>query len=469
MTELVPDIPSGSILDRPIRLFALVGGATLLTSINFSLMFIAYGDIAATFQADATTVSWALTGFSITAAALLVPAGWMADRFGRERVFIGGIAAFTIGSGIVAWSPSVGILLAGRVVQAVGLVAESSAALPILLDAFPLSQRATVVGGLGATGGVAAALGPVIGGALVESIGWRATFALNVPIGIVLCAIVIWRLPLRPPRARSTPPDLLGVGALALGMGAVVLAITEVHDWGIDARTIGVVAIGVALLVTVVLRSRHHPDPVLYLPLFKDASYRRGVILNLLVAGSFAGTFFAFIRLLTDGWGLSTFEAGVAVAVVPLIGGPLSFVAGRIADRRGPRWVIIPGSIIIAIAGLVFSLNVTEDANVAGLWLPVGIIYGIGVGLAHAACNGAALRTVIAERLGIGGAMSRMGMDFGGIVSVAVAVALVSSAEDPIAGIRVVTLLVSGVCLLGAGLATRLDAPARRATANRGV
>lgn len=461
MTALDPR-PSGSIVDRPIRLFALVGGATLLTSINFSLMFIAYGHIAETFDADATTVSWALTGFSITAAALLVPAGWMADRFGRERVFIGGIAAFTVGSGVVAWSPSVGVLLAGRVLQAVGLVAESSAALPILLDAFPLSQRATVVGGLGATGGVAAALGPVIGGALVDGIGWRGTFALNVPIGVLLCALVIWRLPLRPPRARSTPPDMIGVAALALGMGAVVLAITEVHDWGAaDPRTIGAFAAGAGLLATVILRSRRHPDPVLYLPLFRDASYRRGVILNLLIAGTFAGTFFAFIRLLTDGWGLSTFDAGVAVAVVPLIGGPLSFVAGRIADRHGPRWVIIPGSIIIAIAGLLFSLNVTSHRDVLGLWLPVGIIYGVGVGLAHAACNGAALRTVTADRLGIGGAMSRMGMDFGGIVSVAVAVALVSSATDPIAGIRVVTLLVSGVCLLGAVLAVRLDAPPR--------
>lgn len=459
-SDTVP--PRGSIAERPGRLFALVGGATLFTSINFSLIFIAYGDIATTFQADPTVVSWALTGFSITAAALLVPAGWMADRFGRERVFVGGIALFTVGSAIVAWSPWVHLLIGGRIVQAMGLVLETSAALPILLDAFGISKRATIVGGLGATGGVAAAMGPVIGGALVEAIGWRATFALNVPIGIVLFLIVVTRLPMTAPRRTSAPPDLFGVAALALGMGSLVLAITQISDWGpIDARTVSAVVLAALLLTIVVRRSRHHPDPVLFLPLFKDASYRRGVILNVLIAGTFAGTFFAFIRLLTDGWGLSTFEAGIAVAVVPLFGGPLSFVAGRLADRHGPRVVIVPGALIIAVAGLVFSLTVTKQPDVFGLWLPIGILYGIGVGFAHAACNAAALRTVANERLGIGGAMSRMGMDMGGIISVAVAVALVSSAAQPIVGIRIVTLLVSIVCVIGALLALRLDTPTR--------
>ena len=454
-----------SIAEHPMRLFALVGGAMLLTSLNFSLMFIAYGHIATTFGADLTVVSWALTGFSITVAALLVPAGWMADRFGRERVFLGGIALFTAGSAIVAWSPWVHVLIGGRVVQAMGLVLETCASLPILLDAFPVARRATVVGGIGATGGAAAAMGPVIGGLLVETIGWRATFALNVPLGIVLCLVVFARLPMTPPLRTSAPPDLFGVAALALGMGSLVLAITQINSWGlISPPTIVAVVVGGLLLTVVVRRSRHHPDPVLFLPLLKDVSYRRGVILNVLIAGTFAGTFFAFIRLLIDGWGLSTLEAGLAVAVVPLFGGPLSFVAGRIADRHGPRVVIVPGALLIAAAGLIFSLTVTEERDVVGLFLPIAILYGIGVGLAHAACNAAALRTVPSDRLGIGGAMSRMGMEVGGIISVAVAVALVSSAAHPIAGIRIVTMLVSIVCVIGALLALRLDAPPRRAS-----
>jgi MFS family permease len=438
------------------QLCLVVGGATLLTSMNFSLIFVAFGKISDTFG-HSQVVPWALTGFSITSASLLVPAGWMADRFGRERMLLGGIGLFTVGSALVSASPWVGVLVAGRVVQAMGLVLESSAALPILLDAFTPSQRATVVGSLGATGGAAAAIGPVLGGALVDTIGWRATFALNVPVGALLALIVIRRLPMSRPQRSPAPPDLVGVAALASGMAALVFAITQVKTWGlIDVRTAVVALVSLAMLTLVVLRSGRHPDPVLHLPLFREPSYRRGVALNVLIAGTFAGTFLSFIRLLTSGWGYSTFHAGVAVAVVPLFGGPLSFVAGRIVDRHGPKVVIFPGALMIVAAGLIFSLSVTNKPNIVGLWLPVGSLYGIGVGFAHAACHASALRDVPNNRLGIGGAMSRIGMETGGIISVAVAVALVTSADDPVSGVRSVTLLVSAVCAVGAVLSLRL-------------
>jgi MFS family permease len=440
------------------RLFALISSATLLTSMNFSLMFVAFGDISDTFDSSGNVVAWALTGFSITSAALLVPAGWMADRFGRERMFISGIAFFALGSLIVATSPWVGVLIVGRVIQAIGLVLETSSALPILLDAFPAEQRATIVGSLGASGGAAAAMGPVIGGALVDSFGWRVTFGLNVPIGMLLFVAVLRKLPMSAPARSKAPPDLLGVAAMAGGMGSLVLAITSIDDWGAgDARTLGAFAAAVVLLGLVVFRSGRHPDPVLYLPLFADPSYRRGVILNVLIAGTFAGTFFSFIQLLTDGWGMSTFHAGVAVAVIPLFGGPLSFVSGRIADRHGPRVVIVPGAMLIVAAGLIMTFAVSDTKDVWGLWLPVGVLYGVGVGFAHAACHAAALRNVPVARLGIGGAMSRIGMDIGGVITVAVAVALVTSVDDPIAGVRRVTLLVSVVCAIGALLALRLS------------
>ena len=320
------------------RLFALVGGSTLVTSINFSLVFIALGPIGSTFHANPSLTSWALTLYSITNASLLVPAGWMADRFGRKRMFLIGLALFALGSALIAFSPWIGLVFAGRVLQAVGTVAESSAAVPILLDAFPVKMRATVMGGLGATGGVAAAIGPVVGGALVDNIGWRATFFINAPVGLLLCALVFVKLSESGGRTVNAPPDLLGVAALMLGMASLVLSITQVSKWGtLDIRTVAAFCLAMVLLSVVVLRSRAHPDPVLYLPLFRDASFRRGTILNVLIAGTFSGTFFAFIRLLTDAWKLSVFHAGLAVAVVPMIGGPLSFVAGRMADRRAVR------------------------------------------------------------------------------------------------------------------------------------
>jgi MFS family permease len=267
------------------------------------------------------------------------------------------------------------------------------------------------------------------------------------------------------PRSERSPapPDLLGVGALALGMGSMVFAISRFDTWGLaNPWTVMVIAMAVVMLAAVVARSRRHPDPVLFLPLFSDAAYRRGVLLNVIIAGSFSGTFFSFIQLMTNGWGMSTFRAGVAVAVVPLFGGPLSFVAGRLIDRYGPRVVIFPGALLIAAAGLILSLAVSAHRDLVRLWLPVGTLYGIGVGFAHAACHSAALRNVPSARLGIGGAMSRIGLEMGGVISVAIAVSLVSAAEDPIAGMRRVALLVSVICTIGAVLSLRLPAAAQR-------
>ena len=446
------------ITERPRRLFMLIGGSTLLTSINYSLIFVAFTDMGKAFGVHTTIVSWALTGYSITAAALLVPAGWMADRFGRERMLVYGMACFVTGSALVAWSPNVWLLIAGRIVQALGMVCETSAALPILLDAFPNERRATIVGSFGAMGGVAATIGPVVGGALVGSIGWRWTFALNIPIGMVFLALIARYLPRPPLRPATSPPDLVGVGLLALGMGSVVLAITQIKVWGLDARTVGAFVGGIVALTFVVQRSRRHRDPVLFIPLFRDPSFRRGLILNVVIAGTFSGTFFAFIQLLTKGWGMSTFQAGASVAVIPLFGGPLSYVSGRIADRFGPKAVIVPGAFLIAIAGMIFATSVTSHRNVVGLFLPVAVIYGIGVGFAHAACYAAALRTVTSERLGVGGAMARIGMDTGAVITVAISVALVSTARDPVHGVRIVMMIVSIVCALGALYAwLRLD------------
>ena len=240
-------------------------------------------------------------------------------------------------------------------------------------------------------------------------------------------------------------------------MGSMVFAISRIATWGlVNPWTTLVIGLALVMLAAVVLRSRRHPDPVLYLPLFGDAAYRRGVLLNVIIAGSFSGTFFSFIQLLTKGWGLSTFRAGVAVAVIPLFGGPLSFVAGRLIDRHGPRVVIFPGALLISVAGLILTLAVSAHRDVVRLWLPVGILYGIGVGFAHAACHSAALRNVPSARLGVGGAMSRIGMEMGGVISVAVAVSLVSAAADPIAGMRRVALLVSVICAIGAVLSLRL-------------
>lgn len=438
----------------PWRVFAIIGSASLLLSLNYSLVFVSYGAFGKTFVVDPGTLSWALTGYSITMASLLVPAGWLSDRFGRQPVVVTGIALFTVGSALIATSPVVGLLIAGRVLQGAGLALEASAGLAIILDEFPPERRSTAVGAMGAAGGTAAAVGPVIGGALVDGIGWRSTFALNVPLGIMLVVMVSRSLRRDVPRASRTAPDLLGVVLLAGGVGCLALGIVKIDSWGLGApSTLTALATSAVLLVSLLRRSGRHPDPIIHLPLFADPQFRRGALLTFLLAGSFSGMFLTIIRMLTLGWGMSVTAAGAAAAVIPLMGAPLSVVAGRIADRHGPRTVILPGAVIMAAASFLLARQLGNERDVWGLWLPIGALYGTGVGLAHASCQAATLRNVPADRLGVGGAMGRIAMEVGGVISVAVSVAMLAGADDIISGVRRVALMAGIVSLVGGAFA----------------
>ena len=237
---------------------------------------------------------------------------------------------------------------------------------------------------------------------------------------------------------------------------AVSALITLVTVSVLSARFVGLLMGAAVLIGTLLRRSGRHPDPIVYLPLFRDAQFRRGCALNFLLAGSFSAIFLTIIRFLTNGWRLSVAGAGAAAAVIPLFGGPLSLVAGRIADRRGARAVIAPGAAVMAVALALLAARLTSVRDVGSVWLPVGALYGIGVGFAHAACQAAAMRNVPPERLGVGGAMSRIAMEVGGVISVAASVAILDHASSVISGAREVALIGAVVCALGGALALRL-------------
>lgn len=437
----------------------MIAGAVALSTLNFSLVFVAFGDITDTFDTSPETVSWTLTAFSITTAAVFVPAGWMADRFGRANVFLAGFTIFIVGSALVAAAPSIEFLIAARVVQALGLGIESPASLALVLDAFPESRRSTAVGAMGAVGGVATAIGPAVGGALVDAFTWRWAFFLNVPFGILLLILVAPRLP-RPAlaaRSSSTVPDLIGVALLMAGVAALVLGIVQSDDWGYgNARTLATLALAIALLTMLVRRSAVHPEPILHLPLFSDRNFRLGAALSFLVAGNFAGTFLAFIEFLRLAWDFTLLEAGLAVGMIPAVAGPMSIVSGRLADRHGHRAVILPGALLMAIAGIIMFTQASHDEQFWSLWVPFVLVYGVGVGLAHAACQSAALASVARDRLGVGGAMARIFQDVGQAISAALVVALLARSVDIVDGIRAAMVLMIAVSLLGAPAAASL-------------
>ena len=438
-------------------MFAAIGGAMVLTALNFSISFVAFGEIAETFDAAGTTVSWALTAFSITIGALTVPGGWAADRYGRARVFATGFAIFVVGSGLVAAAPSVETLIAARVVQASGVAIQSPAMLALMLDAFGPTRRATAVGLTGGLGGIAAAAGPAVGGALVESVGWRWTFAANVPVGVLVFAVLLRTLRFEAAEDDRAIPDLVGALLMVGAVAGFILGIVQSDDWGFtDARTVAAVLGSAVLGTLLVRRSATHPSPILDLGLFSVPSFRAGAVLQLLVAGSFGGVFLTQLRFLTSGWDYTLFQAGLVIAAIPAIAGPLTVLSGRLADRHGHRTIIVPGMVCMIAAGLLLATTVSADRALWSVWIPVNVLYSVGVGLAHAACQAVAVSQVDQAKLGIGAAMSRISQEVGNAITAAAAITLIERAGAPVDGLRWTMVLLIGFTAVALPVAWRL-------------
>src|SRR3954471_12858382 len=230
------------------RVAAIVSVGVFVASLDLFIVNIAFPDIRADFAGTSlASLSWILNAYAIVFAALLVSAGRSADRLGRRRSFLAGVSLFTFASALSALAPSVPLLVAARVLQAVGAAAVFPTSLALVLPEFPPSERRTAVAIWAAVGGVAAAAGPPVGGLLVQA-GWQLVFVVNVPIGIALLAIA-WRVLAETRERPDAPrPDLGGALLLTAAIGTLVLAIVKAPDWGWgNGRTIGLFAAAVAL------------------------------------------------------------------------------------------------------------------------------------------------------------------------------------------------------------------------------
>src|SRR6478735_12196854 len=236
---------------------AVACAGAFIAFLDATIVNIAFPDISASFAGSGRdALSWVLDGYFVVIAALLVPAGGLADRFGHRRVFLLGVAGFTAASLLCAAAPSLALLIAFRVVQGVAAAMIAPASLAIVLDSFPSERRAAGVGLWGAAAAAAAAVGPTLGGALVELSDWRLVFLVNLPIGAAVVLLGGRTLRERP-QLDSRLPDLPGALMLAVSLALVTLAIVEGNDWGWTATaTLGCFAASAALLGGMIWRSR---------------------------------------------------------------------------------------------------------------------------------------------------------------------------------------------------------------------
>jgi len=406
--------------------------------LDLTIVNIAFPDVERTFaETSRAGLSWVLNAYNIVFAALLVPAGRLADVVGRRRVFLAGIVLFTAASIVCAAAPTAEVLIAGRVAQAAGGAALIPTSIAFLLAEFPLSQRAMVTGLWSAAAAVAAATGPALGGVLIEVSDWRAVFLVNLPIGAAVLALALRLLHESEREAGATLPDFAGVVLVTLAVGALALGIVEGDDWGWgDGRTLAAFAAAALLTPLLVRRSLRHPSPVIEVRLFRVRSLAVGNVGTLLFSTAFYAMVLCHVLFLVTVWRYSVLEAGLAMTPAPLCAALLAGPGGKLADRYGQRVPAVPGALLFAAGCLWFVRAVGTEPAFVSDWLVGAVLTGAGVGLAYPSLGSAALAELPAGVYGLGSALNAMFRQIGAVLGVAVLVAIVGTpapAEAPAA------------------------------------
>ena len=414
---------------RPAAVLAVGSASSFLVYLDATIVNIAFPDVRASFS-DVTLagLSWILSAYAIVFAALLVPGGRLADRVGGRRLFLAGLSAFTAGSLLCATAPSVPLLVTARVLQAAGGAMLVVSAQLLVMAAHPPERRMRAVGLMAGVAALASALGPVLGGLMVDLGGWRLVFLVNLPIG--LTALVFGRrMPEPPRRPQASRPDLLGSLVAVLAVGALALGAVQgpVWGWG-DPRTIAAFAASAGLAPLLVWRSAVHAAPVLELVLFRVRSFSAGNLGALLLGTSFFGLVLANSLYLTQVWDYSVLRAGLAIAPGPLASAAAAILAARFTDRVDPRRFVLPGALISAIAGVWLATRVGAEPAFLAEWLPGMLLMGTGVGLGFATTVAVCVRDLGPAQLGIGSGMSATTRQLGAVLGVAILIAILGPA-----------------------------------------
>ena len=417
---------------RPAAVLAVGSASSFLVYLDATIVNIAFPDVRASFTgATLAGLSWILSAYAIVFAALLVPGGRLADRVGGRRLFLAGLVAFTAGSVLCASAPSVPLLVGARVLQAAGGAMLVVSAQLLVMAAHPPEQRMRAIGLMAGVAALASALGPVLGGLMVDLGGWRLVFLVNLPIGLA----ALWfgrRMPEPPRRPQSSRPDLFGSLVAVAAVGALALGAVQgpVWGWG-DPRTILAFAASGLLAPLLVWRSAVHPAPVLELALFRVRSFSAGNFSALLLGTSFFGLVLANSLYLTQVWDYSVLRAGLAIAPGPLASAAAAILAARFTDRIDPRRFVLPGAAISAIAGVWLATRVGAEPAFVAEWLPGMLLMGIGVGLGFATTVAVCVRDLGPAQLGIGSGMSSTTRQLGAVLGVAILVAILGPAPGP--------------------------------------
>lgn len=451
---------------RPWRTFAIACVAVFLVSIDSTVLYAAFPALRAAFSgATPGDVSWVLNAYTVVFAALLVPAGRLADLRGRKRMFLAGGAIFLVASLACGLAGSVEVLVVGRMLQGIGAALLLPASLAIVLAAFPATRRAVVVAMWGAVSGLAAAIGPSLGSLLVEHLGWEWAFFINLPIGGLALLRAAHQLDESRNPDSGAPLDVVGVLLVAGGVGAVAFGLVRSEEAGWSSPAVlGPLGGGLAVLAGFVAWARQVPAPAVDLSLFESRTYRYINLATLSFGIAFAMMFFSFFQFATGVWHWSVSHAGLAFTPSPLIVIPTSILSGRIAARAGHKRLLVTGALVFATGTLWLAAMLPAAPAYVTHFLPGMLVIGVGVGMVLPSLSAAAVAQLPPSRFGIGSAVNQAIRQVGSVLGVALAVVLVGGART-VGAFHTSYLWQGGFAIATAALCLPVDTRPRPAAA----
>lgn len=389
----------------------------VLLNIDFTAVNLALAPIAKSLHASLSNIEWVVNIYILVIAATMILGGRLGDLFGYKRFYMIGTSIFVVTSCLAALSVNMPMLIASRALQGIGVALAFPATTALIFAAFPVSERGKAMGIFMAMVGVSQAIGPTLGGVLIELYSWRAVFFINVPICLV-SLVMTYYVVVELPKTAKEKLDLVGIAMLVLGLSTLITSLNEGHNWGIGSvKFLALLFFSLLTLIVFVIHQKKIKTPTIDLTLFKNATFSGINAIRFCFNLVFMVVLFILPLMLQNIIGYSPLQAGVLLLAMTILTGCAAPIGGRLVDRLGSRLTIISGLSALVVALVIFSKITLQSSD---FYFIIGLMFaGIGFGLTMPSTTYTGISSVPEKRRGIASGIIYTNANIGSALGVA--------------------------------------------------